>query len=571
MCLLDKIIFHYQKRLIKSLILIIIALTCCCPSIFAQRLDDIDSVKSNQYLEEIFKHSLLPDSATSFFYKSLDELRTISTANEKILARSYTDILDIIYEKEKMQVKKLQTAEEKIRFLKRFWISRDPSPATSVNERLVEHYSRLLYARGQYSWPNQRGYDDRGRIYVQYGPPDDSINDGSSAGALPVISWVYFRLGQATSFDFIDKGLGYEHTTQVTKAIVSPSIIAYISTAEKLVTRRASATPEYMRLHSELLPIFEILRQRPGQLQADPNRYRDLVERAIDTYVINTYRIQAAIPNAVSEFSTGRDTFPLALNLAQFCNMQGQPELVATYGFKIADIKKKTDTLYVKMMTAIRDTLLNTCYSLETTYAFTRNKHQSQDDVINVSVHRLPRNKYFYLLEADNPAGRQHGLRDFAFTLGNYSKDELALSSVILAKNVLAANDSLAGIQSLHRHNLLIFPSPFTTLQRSTPLFFYFEIYNLQRDERGESLYDIAYEVSIANKKSFWASLNPFGKTPGNIIVSETRRGKATTEPTYLQLDFNRLAKGAYNLTVRVTDQAANVTKESTLAFTLED
>lgn len=492
-----------QKRLFESLILLIIIIACCSPAIFAQRLGDTDSVKSDQYLEKIFKQTLLPDSTTSAFYKGLEELCTASATNEKILARLHADILDIMDEKEKAQLKKLQTAEEKIRFLKRFWISRDLTPATSVNERLLEHYSRLFHARDHYSWPNQRGYDGRGRIYVQYGPPDDSIDDVSSSGTLPVISWVYFRLGQATSFDFIDKGLGYERTTQVTEAIVSPGIIAYVSAAEKLVTRRASATPNYMRLHSELLPIFEILRQRPGQLQADPNRYRDLVERAFDNYLIDTYRIQAAIPNAVSEVFTGQNAFPLALNLAQFRGEESRPELVAMYGFKMAEVKSKTDTLHVQMMTVIRDTLLNTCYSQDTTYTFVRDKLQAQEDFIVVSTHDLPRNKYFYLFEADNSAGRQHGMRDFSFTLGNYSKEELALSSIILAKNISTLNDTIADAPVLRRNNLVISPSPFTTLKRQTPRFFYFEIYNLKRDERGETFYDIAYEVSAVKKKSF--------------------------------------------------------------------
>ena len=84
-------------------------------------------------------------------------------------------------------------------------------------------------------------------------------------------------------------------------------------------------------------------------------------------------------------------------------------------------------------------------------------------------------------------------------------------------------------------------------------------------------MYDTVYEVDTTKKKSFWASLNPFDKTPGSIVVSETRRGKAATEPTYLQLDFSRLSKGAYNLVVRVTDKVANTTKESALEIELEE
>jgi hypothetical protein len=52
-------------------------------------------------------------------------------------------------------------------------------------------------------------------------------------------------------------------------------------------------------------------------------------------------------------------------------------------------------------------------------------------------------------------------------------------------------------------------------------------------------------------------------ETGGSISVSDTRRGKAAMEPTYLQLDFSRLRGGKYDLIVRVTDKLAKITKET--------
>jgi GWxTD domain-containing protein len=382
------------------------------------------------------------------------------------LASLQLDIMDIIEEQEREQLKKLHTAEEKIRFLKLFWISSDPTPATVVNERLIEHYTRLSQARDQYSWPNKRGYDDRGRVYVQYGPPDNWINDESTSGALPLISWVYFRYGRSVSFDFIDRGFGYEMTNQLTAAIVSTGIISYVSTAEQLVARRASASPEYMRLNNDLNPIFEILRTRPEVLLGAPNFYRARVERFCDYYAVEAIKKQSSLPAAVSEVSLGREELPCALSLAQFCDAENKPELVAIYGFKTAEVKSNNGAPQVRVIATIRDTVLNICTSQDTVLTFSPITPQ---EFVAAKTYHLPRSKYFYLLEIDNPAGRQHGQRDFSFTLGNYSKAELALSSVILAKNVLTLNDTIPGEAVLRRHNLAIIPSPFTTLQRQTP------------------------------------------------------------------------------------------------------
>ena len=58
--------------------------------------------------------------------------------------------------------------------VKRFWIERDPTPATLVNERLVEHWKRIAYARETFVYNHSSAYrtDDRGTFYVKYGLPD---------------------------------------------------------------------------------------------------------------------------------------------------------------------------------------------------------------------------------------------------------------------------------------------------------------------------------------------------------------------------------------------------------------
>ncbi len=58
--------------------------------------------------------------------------------------------------------------------IKTFWELRDPAPSTSLNERLLEHWERLAYAKEHFrrssSWAY--GTDDRAKVYVAYGKPD---------------------------------------------------------------------------------------------------------------------------------------------------------------------------------------------------------------------------------------------------------------------------------------------------------------------------------------------------------------------------------------------------------------
>ena len=58
--------------------------------------------------------------------------------------------------------------------IKKFWIERDPIPSTLTNERLIEHWQRIAYARRQFVYNRNSPYgtDDRGVFYVKYGEPD---------------------------------------------------------------------------------------------------------------------------------------------------------------------------------------------------------------------------------------------------------------------------------------------------------------------------------------------------------------------------------------------------------------
>ncbi len=55
-----------------------------------------------------------------------------------------------------------------------FWKKKDPTPSTERNERLLEHWERIAYARKHFTKSKSTVYeaDERARIYVKYGPPD---------------------------------------------------------------------------------------------------------------------------------------------------------------------------------------------------------------------------------------------------------------------------------------------------------------------------------------------------------------------------------------------------------------
>jgi GWxTD domain-containing protein len=99
--------------------------------------------------------------------------------------------------------------EEREDFLRIFWRSKDPLPVTPVNERLVEHWRRIVMTDLLYGLPRLklRGWEtDRGQMYIRYGAPVYEEYTQGDAGLVTQSSWfyVYDLNGEPLPVDFFD-------------------------------------------------------------------------------------------------------------------------------------------------------------------------------------------------------------------------------------------------------------------------------------------------------------------------------------------------------------------------------
>jgi GWxTD domain-containing protein len=99
------------------------------------------------------------------------------------------------------------TVEGKRSFLRRFWTKRDPTPGTPRNEEQESFYSRIGEANRRYreggaaEIPGWR--TDRGRIFIKYGPPQETLQRPQASSTLPYEVWKYSR-GRAMKYVFMD-------------------------------------------------------------------------------------------------------------------------------------------------------------------------------------------------------------------------------------------------------------------------------------------------------------------------------------------------------------------------------
>jgi len=99
------------------------------------------------------------------------------------------------------------TLEGKRSFLRKFWARRDPTPGTPRNEEEERFYAGIAEANrrfregGAAEIPGWR--TDRGRIFIRYGPPDETLRRPQAGSTAPYEVWKYTKT-RARKFVFYD-------------------------------------------------------------------------------------------------------------------------------------------------------------------------------------------------------------------------------------------------------------------------------------------------------------------------------------------------------------------------------
>lgn len=130
-----------------------------------------------------------------------DEFRDMS---EPAVNEYFEKIKYISLKEEQSIFKKLDLAGKR-EFLKNFWKSRDPIPATPINERKEEYFRLLEYANANFSVGNKPGWKtDQGRVLLVYGQPDEVERFPSDSDTKAYQIWHYYSIEGGVIFVFVD-------------------------------------------------------------------------------------------------------------------------------------------------------------------------------------------------------------------------------------------------------------------------------------------------------------------------------------------------------------------------------
>ena len=529
----------------------------------------------------------------------------------------YEDITQIASAQEAAYFARV-SGQQRSTFLQKFWLRRDPTPITIVNERMLEHFRRVWYASNHFS-KGRQSWDDRGNVYIRYGEPDhrtsstnpnfttnadiDVIRDrymysiyGPSPpevlqrGRLPIYPPIdpedmkqedfLSQLGQSTrASDQESDPTGMDGSDAASASDRTPTFDAesgiaslmrweewtYVSIGNGLqvtfVDRIGRGDYQYATPPPTTnLRMASALRQYASEEQVDVAR-----EHTPDRYI----------------YDTTQDPLDFYYYLAQFRTPSGATQVDVYFGLPTSEISFQAQPSGVYKATiqsglAVFDTLWNIKGRISEPVELVS---PSRPDQTRGAIHvdrravLVPGGERILLsVQAqDLVSGRMQAYRENIRAV-QFDSTRLAMSDIILAGAIRRADTTSQNTRFV-RNGLTILPMASRSFRRGQGMYVYFEIYNLTRGEEfGDTEYEVEHAVRSggAGGGSILGSVGRIlGGSRRRVGVSRIMEGFRSAEYQNFQIDTSNLSPGTYTLLITVTDHKGDqrVTKERTFTI----
>jgi len=506
----------------------------------------------------------------------------------EIAERLWQDVVDITYDWEREEYTNTPP-EEMPAFFRRFWKRRDPNPTDDANEVLVEHYRRLRYSRQYFSSPTTSGgYDDRGRVYIRHGEPDNWAGFPAGDGETkPNLSWEYHTgRKERLIIHFVDRGYGYFEQvlnlaecsmrnpmgffpqTDPTMPDDSPTAELWVDMLPIAAYRdRAILDPIYDQIANMMEELIQMSQAEGGGPDV-ARTYQERLETMLSDERMENMRDIGTLETTDSYVSIlPPDPLPFHFYTAAFKDIQGRTRIEVYYGVPTSELGMmrygEGQKARVNLGIAMFDDQWNEIASTNEIREFVSAQQLEQAaGNIMVDLNRMlvrPGTYNFAISVTDLNGGRMGVYRDSLY-VEDFAGRNLAISDIEMAGKIV---ESRRGGR-FYREGVEIIPMPNRTFTTEQQIYLYYEIYNLEKDQFGTTVFQISYSIASIGESqrrnilssAFRAlgSLVGLGKRERITVEGEMEYGIRATENKYLEVAFPNPSPGLYRITLTVKD-----------------
>ncbi|MBK35932.1 MAG: hypothetical protein CME26_10450 [Gemmatimonadetes bacterium] len=513
-------------------------------------------------------------------------------------------------------------------FVRSFWQKRDPTPATPGNERLVEHYRRVLYAMRSFS-QGQKPWDRRGDIYIRYGEPAHASSRGNMRfetdqdvvnvkerlwQSLPKeaqqeiisratrlrTSYRDVRIGNETgsdvdigdfeSIDFeldplrgffgtssMNDDFNYYYgiqTTQADKGFKMDNLRGRPTYPVDGNSRweywiypyvNGGIEVQFVSLSSKAPYDYPEL---PGGRELTTHNRGFWIERRPETVV------SKAIINHPDVYDSPVETLDFHVDTADFNGTNEKTRLEVYYGVPLNDIVTSGRSEgALERGIALFDSTWTPIYRKVVPLPFRVDADTEMEKgtlVIDELALNIPPGQYWLGVQIDDREQGIQGAYTQELIVESYRKAGLNLSDIEMAGRVTDSDNPLKG-------GFDVLPLPSRTYRPRQPVTIYYEVYGLEKDEFGQTSYRMDYKIRPQRGKvSAVRVLRALGRLLGMeeksvFSTSYERTGEEETEFNFLEIDMGKSGKGRFELEVSITDQNNGDTALKKAVFHVRD
>ena len=470
-----------------------------------------------------------------------------------------------------------------------WWHRQDPLPHSSGNERLQEHLARIAYALEHFARDDdERGFDDRGEIYVRLGPPARSkVIKILSAGVwlnpysarLPDNDfWVYRQVDKEAHYLFVRASRRRPYRIATAEDLIPRELVGsrrrvalLLPILDEIFAQLALAHPYYGTTYDAINSYLNV----PGYTSANAYQFvrRLITKMRLDEDFYDRNR-KHIIPAAFSNTLGGAAPLVPALRWARFLEPDGRTR-IELYWSLSSDALAPSRRLVRRLE---RDGHAPTAQYL-ISFSVARRDSAFRADSIDTRHFMVPTSLHRRLHAQSWAAVTSRPLTHLALQweqrwahvqegapltagatlkIGTRTLDSLRALSADPARLGMSDIKPMMVPAGAALHEATLYPG--TALQRQDPIALYFEVYHLMYGADDRTHFAVEYQVESAAQP---------GRNPLSVRSSYNADSRTARETIRLDLSTWDIS-GPVDITVRVTDEVSGQSAARSLQFDFE-
>lgn len=522
-----------------------------------------------------------PDRALALFAQYFDAI----PAEERAL---YKD-LQLVARPEELKEYELLSEGERAAFLATFWRKRDLTLISGGLAREAEHYRRVWFARTHFAKAVQP-WDRRGEVYIRYGEPDyRSRSHAPNAVPSAEAEAVKERLSLDIEGGFVASGEMTEESffggvDDDEQAVGDYESFNLIEPAYPVAFNERSVPWEswiYTQVGGgvEFVFVDEFLNGK-WQFPPLPDGTRMSGERL--TALLRTHPgvvlndVVASTPEYF-DLPPGIEPLEFYYDVARFRAEEGKTGVEVYYGVPTLEVGIESENGHVRRSVVISDDEGEEVFRTRDDLYFggiDSRQLKRGTFVPDVAYLEVPPGTYRMAVHLTDVHSGKWGVYVQDLEAPVFS-DSLAMSDLELAWSI---GEEEEFHDKYRKGDVWVMPMPSRSFVNDRSVFVYYEVYNLQRDEFGQTRYKVSYTIQqdVRSGSSIFGLLSggfkrlmARGRKP-QVAVSYEHVGRDVWEPIHLELDSKKMILGLNQVEVEVTDLSSGQSVKREAIFRLE-